>query len=291
VDSSRDAQPVTEPARATEPAGGTASAAGGTASAGGGTTSAGGAGSAGQAERFRGIGGRAQPILKIAVLDVAAPLATYSLLRSAGLPSVTALLLSGFFPALGMVIGYVRSPHLDVVGAVVLAGIVLGTVLGLISHNARLQLAEGSVPTFIFGVACLGSLWLGRPLMFGLALEFTGPDTPKGREMTGLWQYDGFRRVFRIITLVWGFGFFLEAALRIVIIYNTSTGLALLSSKVTPFVWAGALSLWTVAYGARQRRKGERLAATGVAVPGISSPIAPQAAEATDLTRSGADGA
>ena len=72
---------------------------------------------------------------------------------------VTALVLSGVFPALGVAIGVIQHRRLDVVGALVLAGILVGTVLGLISHSARLVLMEGSVPTAIFGVACLGSLW------------------------------------------------------------------------------------------------------------------------------------
>jgi hypothetical protein len=99
-----------------------------------------------------------------------------------------------------------------------------------------------------------------RPLMFSFALEFIGPDTAQGREMTGLWQYERFRRIFRIITTVWGIGFLLEAALRVAIVYDTSTGTALASSTVTPFVWVAGLLAWTVAYGARQRKRGERLA-------------------------------
>jgi hypothetical protein len=88
----------------------------------------------------------------IAIFDVAAPLAAYSLLRSAGLPAVTALLLSGVFPAAGVAIGVIRNRRLDVVGALVLAGILLGTVLGLVSGNPRLLLVDGSVPTTVFGV-------------------------------------------------------------------------------------------------------------------------------------------
>lgn len=197
-------------------------------------------------------------IAMIIIFDVAAPLAAYALLRSAGLSAVPALLLSGVFPVVGVAIGVIRHRRLDVIGALVLAGIVVGSVLGLVSHSAKLLLVEGSVPTAVFGVVCLGSLWAQRPLMFRFALEFSGPDTAKGREMTGLWQYEPFRRIFRVITAVWGVGFLIEAALRIVIIYNTSTGTALVSSKVTPFLWGGILSAWTLAYGAWQRKKGER---------------------------------
>ena len=122
--------------------------------------------------------------------------------------------------------------------------------------------------------------------MFSFALEFTGPDTAKGREMTRLWQYEGYRRVFRIITAVWGAGFLLEAALRVVIVYNTSTGTALASSKIMPFLWGAVLSAWTVGYGARQKKKGERMAAATGEVPAASRVLSPSpdATKATDLT-------
>ena len=220
-------------------------------------------------------------IAKIVIVDVAAPLATYNLLRSAGMTTVTALVLSGVVPAIGVAAGIIRHHRLDIVGALVLGGIVVGTVLGLVTHSPRLVLMEGSVPTAVLGVACLGSLCTRRPLMFSFAMEFTGPDTPNGREMTRLWQYAEFRHIFRVITTVWGVGFLLEAALRVAIVYGTSTGTALASSKVTPFIWVAGLSAWTVAYGARQKKKGERLAAASE-VPPIGGAAQPQPADHED---------
>src|SRR5215831_21074132 len=152
-------------------------------------------------------GGRLRSITMIVIFDIAGPLVAYNVLRSAGMTAVAALLLSGVFPALHVIINVIRHRRLDVVGALVLAGIVVGTVLGLVSHSARLVLVEGSVPTAVFGVVCLGSLWARHPLMFSIARKFTGPDTDKGREMTRLWQYEGYRRVFRVITAVWGVAF------------------------------------------------------------------------------------
>jgi len=104
-------------------------------------------------------GGWLRSAAMIVVFDVAAPLVAYNVLRSAGMTAVSALILSGVFPALGVGIAAAATRRLDVVGVVVLAGIVVGTILGLISHSARAVLVEGSVPTGIFGVACLGSLW------------------------------------------------------------------------------------------------------------------------------------
>jgi intracellular septation protein A len=200
----------------------------------------------------------------IAVFDIGAPLAAYNLLQSAGLSAVTALVLSGVFPAVGLAARAIVHRRVDAVGAVVLAGILVGTVVGLITHNARLVLLEGSVPTAVFGLACLGSLRARRPLMFSIALEFNGPDTANGREFTSLWRHEKFRRLFRVITAVWGVSFLVEAALRVVIVYNTSTSTALGLSKVTPFIWAGVMVAWTFAYGAYHKKKGEqRMAVAG----------------------------
>lgn len=229
-------------------------------------------------------GGRFQSITIIVIFDVAGPLAVYNALRSAGMTSVAALLLSGILPALGVAIGVIRNRRLDVVGALVLAGIAVGAVLGLVTHNPRLVLAEGSVPTGFFGVACLASLCARRALMFSFVLEFVGPDTAQGQEMTRLWRaYEGYRRVFRVITAVWGVGFLLEAALRIFVIYHTSTGTALASSTITPFLFGAVLSAWTIAYGTRQRKKGERMMAA--ASPGTSTAAAPSLPGDTTIIR------
>jgi hypothetical protein len=149
-------------------------------------------------------------------------------------------------------------------------------VLGLASGNARLYLIDGSVPTAIFALVCLGSLWTSRPLMYRFAVEFMGPDTPKGRDFAGRWQYPGFRRVFVVITVVWGVAYLAEAAARIVIVENTSTGTALTISKVMPYAVAAVLVAWMFAYGRRAKRKGEREAQANRAAHSPAPPAAPR---------------
>jgi len=214
---------------------------------------------------------RLRSLAIIAIFDVGGPLLVYGLLRSQGFSAVTALILSGVLPAIGVATGAVRHRRLDVIGALVLAGILVGTVLGLISHNARLVLIEGSVPTALFGLACLGSLWSQRPLIYAVALEFIGPDSAQGREMVGLWQYPGFRRIFRTMTVVWGVGYLVEAAVRVVVVENTSTGAALAISKIMPFVFAAVLVAWTFGYGQQQGRQGRQIAARLAAEAAASS--------------------
>lgn len=210
---------------------------------------------------------------KIVIFDIAGPLAAYQLLRSDGFSSVSALVLSGVLPGVAVLGGLIRRRRLDAVGALVLAGIAVGTVLGLVSGNARLVLLEGSVPTAVFGLLCLVSLRSPRPLIFRFAHEFMGPDTPRGRDFDRLWQYPGFRHVFWLFTVVWGVTYLAEAAGRVVIVETMSTGAALGISKVMPYAVAGALTLWMFLYGRRARRQGERLAAAHAAVPQSARPV------------------
>ena len=200
----------------------------------------------------------------ILVFDLGGPLLAYSLLRSAGISAVAALVLSGVLPALGIVIGALADRRLDVIGVVVLAGLLVGTLLGLTSHNARLYLLEGSVPSAVFALGCLFSLRLRRPLIFRLAVEILGPDTRKGRDVTAAWRHPGFRRAFRMLTVAWGAGYLAEAAIRVAVVITTSTRIALVCSKLIPYVFAVALSAWTLVYGEHERKKAERLASTSV---------------------------
>jgi hypothetical protein len=212
-------------------------------------------------------------VAKIVIFDTAGPLVAYQMLRSAGLSSVSALVLSGILPGVAVLGGLVRRRRLDAVGLLVLAGIAVGSVLGLVSGNARLVLLEGSVPTAVFGVLCLTSLRSRRPLIFRFAHEFMGPGTERGREFDNLWQYYGFRHTFWLFTVVWGAAYLAEAAARVVIVETTSTGTALAISKVMPYVVTGVLVAWMTLYGRHARREGERLAATYTAAAAQASAV------------------
>jgi hypothetical protein len=223
---------------------------------------------------------RVESFASIAAFDIGGPLVVYQVLRAHGASEVKTLVLSGIFPALGVLLTVIRHRRIDAIGALVLLGIAVGTVLGLASGSARLVLVEGSVPTGIFGLVCLGSLRARRPLIYRFALEFIGPDTPKGRDFASRWQYEGFRHTFRVITVVWGLAYLAEAAARIVIVETTSAGTALTISKLMPFAVAGVVVAWMAVYGQHAKRKGEaagaaaRAAAAAVAAAPAAEPPA-----------------
>ena len=92
------------------------------------------------------------------LFDVGGPLVAYYSLRSAGLSTVPALLLTGVLPTFGVALSMVRHRRLDVVGVLVLAGIVVRTVLGISTGSAHLVLLEGTVGTAVFGGMILSTV-------------------------------------------------------------------------------------------------------------------------------------
>jgi uncharacterized membrane protein len=203
-------------------------------------------------DRFRAIA----PVI---FFDVAGPLAVYYGARAAGMSTVVALVLSGALPAFRVVGTALSHRRLDAIGALVLSGIALGTVTGLASGSARLYLLDGIVPTVVLGVVCLISLLSDRPMMFRFALETMGGDSPKGRAFAGMWNYPGFRRTFRIITLVWGLVFLAESVVQAVIIETRSINTAKQTSNLLPVVVLALTFAWTRVYRTRVQRRGDRL--------------------------------
>jgi intracellular septation protein A len=115
----------------------------------------------GRIDRIRGL-------RRIVVLDIAGPLIAYNVLHSHGMSKVLALVLAGVLPASGVLIDWRRDRRLEVVGCVVLVGLLLGALLGLITNSPRAVLLEGSVVTAAFALCALGSLFTRRPLIFHL---------------------------------------------------------------------------------------------------------------------------
>jgi hypothetical protein len=199
--------------------------------------------------------------IRVAGLDLVGPLVVYRLCRTAGLPAVWSLVVSGATPALGVIIDYARWRTLEVVALVVLAGIGFSVAAALISGSTKAVLLEGAAGTAGFGVLCMLSLGRARPLLFYFIQAFFG-----GRHSeVGQWfdqSYVGSqaaRRYFRIVTVVWGIVYFFEAGILAVIVQVASTGTSLVFNRTVPWVGGIPLFIWTYRWGQRLRREGETL--------------------------------
>ncbi len=200
------------------------------------------------------------------IFDMAGPLVVFQALRSGGHSEVTSLIISGIFPIIGILLGVVRQRRLDPVGVLVLIGIALGTAVGLATNSAKALLLEGTVFPAVFALVLLGSLLARRPLMFYFALESMGGETPKGRAFAQRWHsHPGFRRSFRVMTVVWGVGMLAVAAALVLAIETQSIGTAKTLSNVLPYVAIAILTVWTIRHVKRSQRKGEQVDAARAA--------------------------
>jgi hypothetical protein len=194
---------------------------------------------------------------RILVLDIVGPLLVYRACRAAGVPDVWSLVLSGLPPLLGVLSDWLRWRTLEVVGAFVLAGISLSVVIAVLTDDARIVLLESAAWTGVFGLASFLSLATRRPLLFHFAQAFYGGrHSAAGAELDDDYeQYAEARSFFRVVTIVWGVVFLLEAAGKVFVTRVAGTGTALTVNRTVPWLVFAVLLSWTLWWGNRLRAR------------------------------------
>lgn len=153
------------------------------------------------------------------LMDVCIPLVGYYGLRAAGAGQWWALVLSGIAPLLHTGRTLVRTRRIDSVGLFVLVTMVLSAVMPLLTGSPRLLLARESWSTAAFGLWIVGSLLGRRPFLLDVTLTFLRGAA--ARRWEEAWRDDPrFRRALRVVTVLWGGAFLLDAAARVVMAYT-----------------------------------------------------------------------
>ena len=192
-----------------------------------------------------------------------APFVVYELGRHAGLSDPTALALSALPPAVSVVASWAWRKRLDPIGLIALIAIVSGLVaMAFLNGNEILFKVRESVVTGAFGLLCLVSLVLPvKPAMFVMGRALTGDVSSESdgseervREFDALWEEPRARKVFVLLTLVWGIGLLGEASLRTTLVFVLSTGAFLAVTPVLFWLVLGALLWFTVTYVRSSRR-------------------------------------
>lgn len=185
-------------------------------------------------------------MLPMLCFDVIAPIAVFNLLTHYGVSTLWSLAAGSLPPALNNLRTWMQSRRLEPLGVIIIVMLAAGTVGSLISGSVFFALIKESFLTGVFGVICLGSLVMERPLIFYTARQFVAGDDPERIAWwNGLWQYPEFRHATRLITLVWGAAFLAEAGLRVLLALTLTPAEVVVTSPVTLFVLLIALIAWT----------------------------------------------
>lgn len=207
-----------------------------------------------KASRMATIVSLASSILINAVFPV---IIYWALTRYTAVSAYVALIVTGVPSLIDSIVGVIRRKRIDLLAGIILAGIVVSLIIIALGGSPKIYLVRESFFTVALALAYLISLLFKRPLAFYFARYFATGNHPENiPSFNALWQYRQFRHTMRVVTVVWGIGFLLEAAIRTTLVITLSTEQFLI---ISPFVFYGALGaimLWTFLYSRQGRKRG-----------------------------------
>lgn len=166
------------------------------------------------------------------VLDLAAPIALFYWLRSAGAGLLLALAAGAVPPALSTLAGIIIRRRPSGLGLSVLAMLLLSAGASLITGSPRFMLARDGWLTGAWAIWFFASLLASRPVTFTFArplLEGRRVFDPGSRKWTApaprswdeLWErVPAFRRAWRVTTVIWGAATLADAVIRVVMAWT-----------------------------------------------------------------------
>ncbi len=174
------------------------------------------------------------------------------------LGEVRAIMAASVPPIVWSLVEFARRRRVDALSVMVLGGIALSLVAFAFGGSAKLLLLRESLVTGLVGVIFLGSVPVGRPLVYVLARASAARrSAEESSHLDEIKDTPGFRRTMTVMTLVWGSGLVAETCLRAVLVFTLPTGRFLIVSPIVGYATYGLLILWTLLYAREKRRRAE----------------------------------
>ncbi|MEV7122823.1 VC0807 family protein [Kitasatospora griseola] len=181
---------------------------------------------------------------KSLVFELAIPLAAYYTLLGFGAGQWLAITLSSLAALPWLVLGLLRNRRLDVMPVFTLLLIAVGALLSAVTGSPRVLLVRDSWVFGVIGLWILGSLLTRRPWALGAARTVVAAKIgPVGADAwIGQWDHDPtFRRHIRLLTVLWGTGFTLDALIRVAFAMTLPIGAVPLVNALQWLVVLGAM--------------------------------------------------
>lgn len=195
-------------------------------------------------------------------LDAGLALAAYIGMRLAGFAPYHALLAGAGVSGVRLAYGLVRQRRIEGFAAFMCIGFLIGTALALVTGSDRFLLLKDSFTTAVIGLLFLGSCFVGRPFIFHASKRFRAAGGMEDAEWDRKWrELPAFRRLFRMLTMVWAVVFVAEALVRVPLVYLLPIDLAAtVSGLLLPVVLISLLT-WTLRRGRRAEQEAAARAA------------------------------
>lgn len=165
-----------------------------------------------------------------------------------------ALIASAVPPLLWSGYELAKTRRLDAVSLLVVASIILTLAATALGGSPRLIQIRDALVTGAVGVLFLFSLLMEKPLIFYLARATSARNTEQGAaQFEAMWQEEGVRRTFRLMTAVWGAGLILQTAVMCFFAWIWPISRYLLLGPFIGYGIFGLLLLWSIWYGSKRK--------------------------------------
>lgn len=168
-------------------------------------------------------------LLPTLIFDIGGTMLVYYLL----LPdfpktSILPLLGASLVPVISNVFNFVRRRSFDVVGIIVLIGLLAGLAGAAFGGGQRLLLVRESFITGVLGIVLIVSGLLRKPLGYYVVREFlTANEALPAERFRAVWVSGYFRRGIRVMTIGWGVLLLAEFCLRVFMAFTMSVAFVL----------------------------------------------------------------
>ncbi len=196
-------------------------------------------------------------LLPSLLIGALAPVLVYSL-ASAYVATVPALLLAGVPPLAYSRYVWARTRSIDIISAAALFTLAVSLVVTLLIHDSHMLLLRDAYLTGAFGLLCLFSVLVGRPLAGYVYRWAMAPTSEQLAAMASQNSAERRKTIQRLITLIWAVVFLAETVLDVFLAYRLPTTGYL---AVHPFLfWATMLACFggAILYSRRLMQKAER---------------------------------
>lgn len=193
--------------------------------------------------------------------DVLPSVATYYLCRALGMPEYAALIAAVSVGFLRVLYVAIKKRRFDGFAAFTAFVFGMGLLLSLLSGDEKFLLAIKSLTTAAAGLILLGTCVTGRPAAFAIAKRFGAEDEATVQRWDALYAAEPpFRRIYVVMTVVWGTALLLESAVRLPLVYQLPTDVMAGLSWVLLIGTIALLGAWSAWYGKRGEARAARLA-------------------------------
>ena len=183
-----------------------------------------------------------------------------NLLAQPHMSTIDALLLASSVPALFTVGNLIWKKHIDAIGIMVVASLLLSAFFALVFKSPRLLLLQGDAVSGLFGTAMLLSLLFPRPILFYIIRSvLTQNDPQRIAKFNADWSFPQVRSFYRLLTIVWGCTTVAQLLLHVCLIFTLPISLMLILSPILNFAFILPVAHWSMSYARKNRRNIEQL--------------------------------